>query len=85
LFEQWLQHHFPNRKVNVLNRLRAMRGGKLYEAEFGKRMRGEGTLADQINQLFDVACRKAGIAENDLNLSTAAFLRRETGQPELFC
>jgi DNA repair photolyase len=79
LFEQWLEHHYPNRKENVLNRLRAMRGGKLYQAEFGKRMRGEGTLADQINQLFDVACRKAGIAENELQLSTAAF-RRTSGE-----
>jgi DNA repair photolyase len=85
LFEQWLEHHFPNRKEKVLNRLRAMRGGKLYEAEFGKRMRGEGTLADQIDQLSDVACRKAGIAGNELKLSTAAFRRRETGQLELFC
>jgi DNA repair photolyase len=85
LFEQWLEHHFPNRKENVLNRLRAMRGGKLYEAEFGKRMRGEGILADQINQLFDVACRKAGIADNELELATAAFRRSEANQPELFC
>jgi DNA repair photolyase len=85
LFEQWLEHHFPNQKEKVLNRLRAMRGGKLYEAEFGKRMRGEGLFADQINQLFNAACRKAGIAENEIELSTAAFRRRETGQPELFC
>jgi len=85
LFEDWLGHHYPNRKEKVLNRLRAMRGGKLYEAEFGKRMRGEGTQADQINQLFDVACRKAGIAENILELSTTAFRRRQADQSELFC
>src|SRR6266496_2351117 len=66
LFEQWLENHFPNKKEKVLNRLRALRGGKLYDAEFGKRMRGEGIFAEQMDQMFDVACRKAGIADNKL-------------------
>lgn len=84
LFEQWLENHFPNKKEKVLNRLRALRGGKLYEPEFGKRMRGEGVFAEQMGQLFDVACRKAGMATESPELSTAAFCRQESGQPELF-
>ena len=84
LFEQWLENHFPEKKDKVLNRLRALRGGKLYDAEFGKRMRGEGIFADQMDQLFDVACRKAGIAGNRLELSTAAFRRPAKDQFELF-
>ncbi|MBE0545539.1 MAG: PA0069 family radical SAM protein [Verrucomicrobia bacterium] len=84
LFEQWLENHFPNRKEKVLNRLRALRGGKLYEAEFGKRMRGEGIFAEQMGQMFDVACRKTGIAENEINLSTAAFRRPGASQLPLF-
>jgi DNA repair photolyase len=79
LFEQWLQMHFPDRKEKVLNRLRAMRGGKLYDSQFGQRMRGEGIFADQIDQLFDVARRKVGIAERGGELSAAAF-RRPGGQ-----
>jgi DNA repair photolyase len=78
LFEQWLAHHFPDRKEKVLNRIRALRNGKLNNAEFGSRMRGEGIFADQIEALFSVACRKAGIEGNRTNLSTAAF-RRPTG------
>src|SRR5689334_19803132 len=62
LFEQWLQTHFPDRKEKVLNRLRTIRGGKLYDSAFGKRMHGDGIFADQIDQLFDVARRKVGIA-----------------------
>src|SRR5205814_4259771 len=42
LFERWLETHFPDSRDKVLNRLRAMRSGKLYESAFGKRMRGEG-------------------------------------------
>src|SRR6266576_1170517 len=80
LFEQWLENHFPNKKEKVLNRLRALRGGKLYDAEFGKRMRGEGIFAEQMDQLFDVACRKAGISGGRSNLSTESFRRPEIGR-----
>src|SRR5947209_15813594 len=60
LFERWLETHFPDRKEKVLNRVRAMRQGKLYESAFGKRMRGDGIFAEQIHALFETACRKHG-------------------------
>src|SRR5437867_9300522 len=47
LFVQWLERHFPDRKEKVLARIRDMRGGKLNESQFGKRMRGEGVYAKQ--------------------------------------
>ena len=84
LFEKWLETHFPDRKEKVLNRLRAMRGGKLYDSKFGQRMRGEGIFADQIDQLFDVARRKAGIAGRGGELSAAAFRRPGGAQLQLF-
>lgn len=37
LFRQWLQAHFPDRAKRVMNRVRDMRGGKDYDATFGKR------------------------------------------------
>ena len=48
LFEQWLEEHFPDRKDKVLNRIRDLRGGKLYDAQWGVRGRGTGIFADQI-------------------------------------
>jgi len=80
LFEDWLGRHFPDRKDKVLNRIRSIRGGKLNSAQFGSRMTGEGIFADQIHQMFNVACRKAGIEGNHLELSTAHFRRVEKGQ-----
>ena len=84
LFEQWLTTHFPDKKEKVLNRLRSMRGGKLYNAQFGKRMTGEGIFAEQIEQMFNVACRRAGIADNHLQLSIVAFRRPGGRQLALF-
>jgi DNA repair photolyase len=80
LFEQWLTHHFPGRKEKVLNRIRALRGGKLNDSEFGSRMRGEGIFAEQISQMFHVARRKAGLPEHGPELSADAFQRPEGPQ-----
>ena len=57
----------------MLGRIRAIRGGKLNDPRFGSRMRGEGIFADQISQMFHIACRKAGLAEDGPKLSTASF------------
>jgi DNA repair photolyase len=83
LFEQWLTENFPDRKDKVLNRVRELREGKLYDAKWGVRGRGTGIFADQMETLFDVTCRKLGLNEDDRELSTAAF-RRRTAQATLF-
>jgi DNA repair photolyase len=82
VFQQWLEHHVsPEKREKVLNRIRAIRGGKLNDSRFGARMRGEGIFAEQISQMFHVACRKVGLPEDGPELSTASF-RRPSG-PQL--
>jgi DNA repair photolyase len=81
IFEDWLERNFPERKDKVLSRIRAIRGGKLNDSRFGSRMRGEGIFADQISQMFHIACRKVGLTEGGPELSTASF-RRPSG-PQL--
>ncbi len=61
LFRQWLQTHFPDRAQRVMNRVRDMRGGKDYDATFGKRMHGEGIWADMIRQRFEKSVLRLGI------------------------
>ena len=84
LFAEWLAAHFPDRQEKVLNRIKAMRGGKLYDAEWGRRLRGEGIFAEQIAQMFEVARRKAGFKDEFPELSTASFRRVEHNQLALF-
>ena len=80
VFQEWLERHFTERKDKVLSRIRAIRGGKLNDSRFGSRMRGEGIFADQISQMFHIACRKFGLPEDGPGLSVAAFRRPEGGQ-----
>jgi DNA repair photolyase len=84
LFEQWLAQHFPDRKDKVLHRIRAIRGGKLNDPRFSSRMRGGGIFAEQIQSLFALACRKAGIDGRGPTLSTAAFRIPSDAQLSLF-
>jgi DNA repair photolyase len=84
LFSDWLERHFPEHKEKVLGRVREMRGGKLHEGQFGKRMRGEGVLAEQIRALFHLACRRAGLGTKPPVLSTAAFRSGRLTQGMLF-
>lgn len=80
LFEAWLERHEPARKEKVLSRIRAIRDGKLNDARFGSRMRGEGIFADQISQMFHVACRRAGLSEDWPVVSASSFRRPEGPQ-----
>jgi DNA repair photolyase len=74
LFEEWLERHAPGQKEKVLNRVRDMRGGKLYNSEWGERMRGTGFFAEQMAQLYQIARRRAGFpSHRRAPLNTAAF------------
>lgn len=64
LFQQWLATHFPERAERVMNRIRDMRGGKGYDANFATRMRGEGLWADMIRQRFAKGLKRYGLGKS---------------------
>lgn len=70
LFQDWLHRHFPQRAEHVMNRMRDLRGGKSYDATFGRRMTGIGPYSDLIRQRFTKKARQLG-----LNLHEAEPLR----------
>jgi DNA repair photolyase len=75
LFVDWLDRHLPDRKDKIVNRILAMRGGRLNDPRLVSRMKGQGPLAEQVMQLFHVARRKAGLDGPPTDLSTAASRR----------
>jgi DNA repair photolyase len=85
LFERWLEQNHPDRKEKVLNRIRDMRRGRLYDSRYGERGRGEGRFAKQIADMFVMACRQVGLDSEWPALSSASFRRPpSSGQLELF-
>jgi DNA repair photolyase len=60
VFEARLRAHLPLAAEKVLARTREMRGGKLNDARFFSRMRGEGAYARALDQMFDATRRRLG-------------------------
>lgn len=84
IFVDWLEQYFPDRKDKIRNRLLDMRGGKLYEAEFGKRMRGEGNFAKQIEDIFSIHTKRVGLNQKRRPMSTKHFVKTSGDQLSLF-
>jgi DNA repair photolyase len=73
IFKEWLLRNYPDRYRHVLSLVRSMRGGKDYDAEWGKRMRGEGPYAWQIGRRFEIAAKRLGINVSKRRLRTDLF------------
>ena len=73
LFEEWLRQHRPDRAERVLSLIRQMRGGALYQAEFGLRMRGEGPIAQLLSARFAAAVKRLDLNRVRFRLDTMAF------------
>ena len=85
LFQEWLAQHYPDRAERVMARIREMRGGKDYDADFATRMKGSGVWADLINQRFRKACARLGLDRERLPLDETRFRAALlAGQQSLF-
>jgi DNA repair photolyase len=73
LFREWLQANFPDRERHVFALIRQTRGGKDYDATFGKRMTGGGPYAWMIGKRFDTTCARLGLNVTKTELTTEHF------------
>jgi len=74
LFRDWLLQNYPDRYRHVMSLVRSMRGGKDYDAEFGKRMKGAGPYAWQIARRFEMAAKRLGLTRRSLALRDDLFV-----------
>jgi DNA repair photolyase len=84
LFADWLARHYPQRKDRVLGRVRDIRGGKLNDSTFGRRMRGEGEWSDVFARLFKLHRQRVGMSARGPELSAAHFTNGRPQQGQLF-
>ena len=86
IFSEWLETHYPLRAAHVLGLVRETRGGKLYDSEFGERMKGTGPYAEILRRRFETACRRLGLSRTPAPLDTTQFRvpPRPGDQPGLF-
>jgi DNA repair photolyase len=77
LFEEWLSTDHPGRARRVMSLVRQMRGGTAYQTEFGKRMTGEGPVAELLAHRFALARRRFGMKVSLPALDFSKFQRPE--------
>ncbi|EEI92187.1 radical SAM domain protein [Sphingobacterium spiritivorum ATCC 33300] len=64
IFKDWLYKNYPDRADKVLHGIADCHNGKLNDSEFGRRIRGEGNLAESIRDLFRLSV-KQHMGKND--------------------
>ena len=65
VFIHTLEERFPSRAKKILGQLKEERGGKLYDATFGKRMQGQGPLWENADGIFKVMVKKLKMNQLD--------------------
>jgi DNA repair photolyase len=75
LFREWLQANAPERASRVLGLVRAARGGKDYDSDWGQRLTGSGAYADLIGQRFRLAAKRLALNASPSSLDTSQFHR----------
>jgi DNA repair photolyase len=83
LFTDWVYKNYPDAAGKILKQIEECHGGNLNDSNYGRRMQGEGKIAEQIRQLFMMSRKKhmSGVPFYEPNLN--AFRRPEKGQLSL--
>jgi DNA repair photolyase len=83
VFETRLRETIPLRADKVMNAVREIRGGRVNDSRFGRRMQGEGPRWQAIEALFAAHHRRLGFDQADREPVRRTF-HRPTAQRELF-
>lgn len=84
IFTEWMTRNYPNKEEKVMNKIKALHGGKINDNDFDRRMRGQGRIADIIEQQFDLARRLYLIDEEPFVYNTELYHQMKNKQLTLF-
>lgn len=83
LFKDWLFKNYPDKATKVWHLIEAGHNGKVNDSRWGVRMRGEGPMAQIINQQYKKYMKKYHLDDERLGLDCSGF-RRPGQQGKLF-
>ena len=75
IFKDWLEKTFPDKAAKVWHLTQELHSGNVNDSEYGRRIKGEGQIANAIKNLFLVSYRKHFNAREFPKLSTNHFRR----------
>lgn len=84
IFEDWLHKTFPDRAEKVWNLICSCHQGNVNDSRSGKRMVGDGKIAELIRTQFKLYCKKYHLNETKHEWNLNSFRRAKDQQPSLF-
>jgi DNA repair photolyase len=86
IFEDWITRSYPDRAERVLSLIRSTRDGRMNDSQWGRRLRGQGLYAEQVEQTFKIFRKKHGLDRPLPPLDHTKFVppKQTTGQMRLF-
>ncbi len=73
IFEDWLKKNYPDRFEKVWHLIQSCHRGNVNDTRFGDRMRGDGNIAQLINDNFKLHCRLNHLNEKKTELDHTLF------------
>lgn len=82
VFLKRIKEQFPDRAEKIINRIKSVRGGVLYNSEFFERQRGKGHYWKIVEEMFRVYQKRYGL-DQEVDYLTSTTFRVPTRQVEL--
>jgi len=80
IFTDWVKKNFSDAAEKILHQIKECHGGNLNDSVYGRRMGGEGNIANMIKQLFKHSVKKHLAGRDKFEFDLALF--RRPGQSE---
>lgn len=84
IFTDWVYKAFPDPAEKILNQIRATHNGNLNDSQYGRRMSGDGKVAESIHQLFRMAVNRFMGDREMPELNHSLFIPKSGKQTSLF-
>lgn len=84
IFRDWAHATIPDKAERILNQIAECHGGSLNDSDWGRRIKGAGTIADQVKTTMAIAKNKYLSGREMLPLDKSHFLQLKDPQMRLF-
>lgn len=90
IFKDWAYKTIPDKAERILNQIAECHGGNLNDSNFGRRMKGEGTISEQVKNTMAIAKRRfltdgqEGFKDRKKPLDVSHFLQLKNPQLKMF-
>lgn len=85
IFVDWIKTNYPDAAHKVMHQIKECHGGQLNDSDYGRRMSGEGQVAQSIRALFKMAVKRYMAGRTSYEYDYSLFRRpSRNGQIELF-